>query len=146
MFFVLFVFNLNPTLGYAEKISFDKAQSLYEEEQYEETFLALNNLLDTNNPEVFNLLGNLYYFGNFVDQDYRAAKNYYQMATKLNFPPAFRNIGLMYENGFFFDSNVTEANKYMGVAQIKTPLLDKVARYVNQKIIHKSIKIALESI
>jgi len=112
VFFVLFVFNLNPTLGYAEKISFDKAQSLYEEEQYEETFLALNNLLDTNNPEVFNLLGNLYYFGNFVDQDYRAAKNYYQMATKLNFPPAFRNIGLMYENGFFFDSNVTEANKY----------------------------------
>jgi len=112
IFLILLLYNLIPTTAYSEKVSFEQAQSFYGQEQYEKTFLALNSLLDTNNPEVFNLLGDLYYSGEFVDQNYGIAKDYYQKAINLDFAPAFIKIGVMHENGYFFDIDIEVANKY----------------------------------
>ena len=56
-------------------------------------------------------LGNHYFFGEFVDQNFETAKDYYKKASEFDYGPAITSLGLMYEQGNFFDANIAEANR-----------------------------------
>lgn len=57
---------------------------------------AINN----NNYKAMYLLGDKYYSGYKIEQDYDLAMFYFRMAARFNYSKAEFNIGKMYENGF----------------------------------------------
>ena len=55
------------------------------------------------------LLGNIYYIGRGVDNNYSTALEWYRKAAEQGHANAQHNLGLMYENGYGVDKNLSTA-------------------------------------
>jgi TPR repeat protein len=68
----------------------------------------------TDNPVANNILGDIYFEGEFVEQDYDAALTYYRRATFGNiFPDAFINLAVMYFLGCGVKKNIKKVIYYL---------------------------------
>ncbi len=67
-------------------------------------------------PEVFDALGEQYYFGDGVEQNYGRAAEAFQIAADQGIPNAQYNLGVCYENGHGVSQSYTKAAKYYKLA------------------------------
>jgi TPR repeat protein len=58
------------------------------------------------------MLGNCYYSGRGVSQDFNKAFEYYQQAAKLNHSDAIYKLGLCYKNGKGVSNDINKAIQY----------------------------------
>ena len=66
---------------------FERARRYYERATEQNNSMALSNL------------GDLYYWGRGVQQDYVRARRYYERAAEQNNTEALNNLGVLYNNG-----------------------------------------------
>lgn len=71
---------------------------------------------NNNNPEAANKLGDLYYNGVLVKQNFKLAYKYYEIAANARVGNAVYHIGLMYKNGLGVSINLNTAFKYFEIA------------------------------
>ena len=91
---------------------FDEANKFYEQKNYEKAFSLLKELENSKDPRVYHLLGELYYYGDHVDENDEKAAYFYGRAANLDFAPSITRLGVMHEEGFFFEVNVELANEF----------------------------------
>ena len=108
---LLFLF-LSPSLSISEELTFDKADKLYKQEDYEKAFSLLKELEKSKDPRVYHLLGELYYYGDHVDENDEEAAHFYGLAADLDFAPSITRLGVMHEEGYFYEVNVQLANEF----------------------------------
>ena len=110
LFFLVFLF-FKMTPCFSQETSFDKAESLFYNDEFEDAYVALTALESTNDARVFHLLGELHFYGLSVNQDYKIAADNYQKAAEEDYPQSITSLGLMHEEGNFFETNLEKANE-----------------------------------
>jgi tetratricopeptide (TPR) repeat protein len=65
-----------------------------------------------NNDDALNNLGDLYYYGLGVEQNYETARRYYERAAEQNNRNALTNLGRLYENGLGVEQDIERARGY----------------------------------
>ncbi len=73
-------------------------------------------VIATNFYAAESLLGDMYYKGNIVSQDYRAAAKWYGYAAEGGYAPAQYRLALMYEDGKGVISDNLKAGKWVALA------------------------------
>lgn len=79
---------------------------------YSESFELLAPLAENGDASAQSALAHLYYEGLGVDQDYKTAKKWYELAAKQGHIHAQNNLGCLYENGEGVTQNLEEASKF----------------------------------
>lgn len=82
-----------------EDAEYQKAKLAYDQKDYDTVINICTPLAENNNANALNLLGNCYFYGNGVKQDYKKAVEWYQKAADLGYAVAMRNLGNCYYNG-----------------------------------------------
>ena len=93
------------------KPSIESADALYEKKQYAEAFKIYQSLSDKN-PQVQYKLGNMYYYGEGVKQDYQEALKWYRIAAEQGHVEAQKRLGDMYNFGSDIKEDFQEAFKW----------------------------------
>ncbi|MCR9071818.1 MAG: sel1 repeat family protein [Alphaproteobacteria bacterium] len=91
---------------------YDLAFSHYENGKYKEAYLELQQIVSDGDSRVFNLLGDMSYFGNGVDQDYNEAVKWYRKSAQKGNAEGQWLLGYMYFVGQGVDQNYNEAVKW----------------------------------
>jgi hypothetical protein len=64
-----------------------------------------------------NNIGDLYYYGAGVEQDYTKAMEWYEKAADLGKATAMKNIGYLYENGLGVEQDSAKAQEWYDKAE-----------------------------
>ena len=91
---------------------YDKAWDCMDNEDYAQAKEYFEKALEEGETEAYCNLGNLYFFGNGVEQDYRRAFEYYQKGAKAGEPYCMENLGTCYFWGHGVDTDIQNAAFY----------------------------------
>ena len=91
---------------------YDKALECMDNENYALTKEYLEKALEEGEIEAYCDLGNLYFEGKGVEQDYKRAFNYYQKGAKAGEPYCMDNLGMCYFWGHGVDTDIQKSAFY----------------------------------
>ena len=91
---------------YSEAEDNEKVEDFHKAKEY---FLEAEKL---GSKDAIYLLGELYFYGEGVPQNYQTAASYYEKAAALKQKDALFSLGALYMNGFGFEENLPKAIEY----------------------------------
>ena len=104
-----------------------------------ETPEATTQVPEQDSPETLYELGNKYYYGNEVEQDYEQALDYYRKAAEQGYAPAQNALGYMFEHGKGVEKDYAHNNYkqafvwYKKAAELGVPKNQKKAASLYRK-------------
>ena len=87
----------------------ERANTLFANKQYKESIPLYEQVANAGNAEAQNKLGNSYYNGWGVAQDYTQAAKWYKKAAEQGSDAAQNNLGFCYENGYGVTKDINQA-------------------------------------
>ncbi|MCE9506701.1 MAG: sel1 repeat family protein [Alphaproteobacteria bacterium] len=123
---------------------FEEGRDAYNRKDWEKTILELRPLAETGDDRAMLLIGNMYYYGYGVVQDYQEALSlYWRAAIEKNNPDAMLAVAAMYTSATGVDQNLHTAGQwFLRAAQLG----DQAGAYFYATILFRGNKSATDDI